>query len=336
MKKSITLIAVVFTTLLYAQVPSYVPTNGLIGYWPFNGNANDVSGHNFNGVATGVTPAPDRNGTPDSSYSFTTIGWAPGTQLSEVYIQFDSSFYSPNITVSAWINPFDSGWLGSMGMIIARVEEGYSTPRGECWGMAISTLDNPLNNKEFHTFLLSQTPNTIHLVGNQLILNQWSHVVLSFDGNLQKQYINGILTSVDTVPDGFILNQEGTSGISIGVSRQANGFWQPFNGLIDDVGYWNRALSEQEVSDVYNGNPTSIDNVSNTTSFLYPNPTTNQLNVLVEGAAPIEINIYNTNGTLVKQAVNAKVVDVAPLAAGIYIAEIKAIKGTARHRWVKI
>ena len=48
MKKSITLIAVVFTTLLYAQVPSYVPTNGLIGYWPFNGNANDVSGHNFN------------------------------------------------------------------------------------------------------------------------------------------------------------------------------------------------------------------------------------------------------------------------------------------------
>jgi hypothetical protein len=29
------------TQIITAQVPSYVPTNGLVGYWPFNGNAND-------------------------------------------------------------------------------------------------------------------------------------------------------------------------------------------------------------------------------------------------------------------------------------------------------
>jgi hypothetical protein len=33
-----------------AQVPSYVPTNGLVGWWPFNGNANDESGNGNNGT----------------------------------------------------------------------------------------------------------------------------------------------------------------------------------------------------------------------------------------------------------------------------------------------
>jgi hypothetical protein len=40
-----------FTFLLFtfyfastAQIPSYLPTNGLVGWWPFNGNANDESG----------------------------------------------------------------------------------------------------------------------------------------------------------------------------------------------------------------------------------------------------------------------------------------------------
>ena len=32
------------------NVPSYVPTNGLVGWWPFNGNANDESGNNNNGT----------------------------------------------------------------------------------------------------------------------------------------------------------------------------------------------------------------------------------------------------------------------------------------------
>jgi ribulose kinase len=44
-----------------AQVPSNVPTNGLVGYWPFNGNSNDVSGNNLNGTVTGASLTTDRN-----------------------------------------------------------------------------------------------------------------------------------------------------------------------------------------------------------------------------------------------------------------------------------
>ena len=38
------------TTLGFSQVPNYVPANGLVGWWPFNGNANDESGNGNNGT----------------------------------------------------------------------------------------------------------------------------------------------------------------------------------------------------------------------------------------------------------------------------------------------
>ena len=45
-----------------AQVPSYVPTDGLVGWWPFNGNANDEIGNGNDGVVNGATLTEDRNG----------------------------------------------------------------------------------------------------------------------------------------------------------------------------------------------------------------------------------------------------------------------------------
>jgi len=44
-----------------AQVPSYVDTNGLVGWWPFDGNANDISGNGNNGLVYGSTLTTDRN-----------------------------------------------------------------------------------------------------------------------------------------------------------------------------------------------------------------------------------------------------------------------------------
>jgi len=58
------------TANLMAQVPSYVPTNGLVGWWPFNGNANDESGNGNNGTVNGATLTADRFGNNSKSYSF--------------------------------------------------------------------------------------------------------------------------------------------------------------------------------------------------------------------------------------------------------------------------
>ena len=75
MKNKLLLLAMGFaltTQLIIAQVPSYVPTNGLVGYWPFNGNANDESGNGNNGIVNGATLSSDRYGNAGKSYSFRT------------------------------------------------------------------------------------------------------------------------------------------------------------------------------------------------------------------------------------------------------------------------
>ena len=54
----------------HSQLPSYVPTNGLVGYWPFNGNANDESGNGNNGTVNGATLTADRNGNLNKAYNF--------------------------------------------------------------------------------------------------------------------------------------------------------------------------------------------------------------------------------------------------------------------------
>ena len=62
MKQILLFGAIALSTLTFGQnVPSYVPTNGLVGWWPFNGNANDESGNGNNGTVNGATLTTDRN-----------------------------------------------------------------------------------------------------------------------------------------------------------------------------------------------------------------------------------------------------------------------------------
>jgi hypothetical protein len=53
------LLVVTIFSITKAQVPSYVPSNGLVGWWPFNGNANDETGNGNNGTVNGATLTTD-------------------------------------------------------------------------------------------------------------------------------------------------------------------------------------------------------------------------------------------------------------------------------------
>ncbi len=52
------------------NIPSYIPTDGLVGWWPFNGNANDESGNGNDGTVIGATLTTDRFGNTNSAYFF--------------------------------------------------------------------------------------------------------------------------------------------------------------------------------------------------------------------------------------------------------------------------
>ena len=91
-----------FATLLYAsisfaQVPSYVPTNGLIAYYSFSGNANDDSGNGFDGIVNGPALVDDRYANPNSAYSFD--GANDYIQISTPLFGQSRSSYSINLWI---------------------------------------------------------------------------------------------------------------------------------------------------------------------------------------------------------------------------------------------
>ena len=67
---NLTLMLLLFAVSAFAQnVPSYVPSNGLVGWFPFNGNANDESGNGNNGTMNGgITNTTDRFGNTNSAF----------------------------------------------------------------------------------------------------------------------------------------------------------------------------------------------------------------------------------------------------------------------------
>ena len=70
MKKIILLASFIFSLNAFGQTPSYLPTNGLVGWWPFNGNANDESGNGNDCISLQLQFGKNRFGTLNQSAFF--------------------------------------------------------------------------------------------------------------------------------------------------------------------------------------------------------------------------------------------------------------------------
>ena len=98
-----------------AQVPNYLPTNGLVGWWPFNGNANDESGSGKDGNVFGAVLSNDRFGNNNSSYHFTTD--------QQIIISNSQNLNTFPLTISLWYN---SDTIVS-GNIFTKYQSGFGT-----------------------------------------------------------------------------------------------------------------------------------------------------------------------------------------------------------------
>ena len=214
-----------------SQVPSYVPANGLVGWWPFNGNANDESGNGNNGTVNGATLTMDRFGNANKAFYMDN-----GADL----ICTTSSFSTPNsLTYSVWIKSVNSGFV-----------MGYNN--GQCvhggqWDRTIIIDDN--SKFRFYTFTGAQNFNT---ATNNVINNVWNNIVVTMDFNGSKIYLNGNLISI---------NLSQTAGENYTGWFRIGGLIPNLNnsmiGNYDDIGVWNRALTQQEISDLYLSNSCS-------------------------------------------------------------------------------
>jgi hypothetical protein len=216
-------------TISMAQVPSYVPTNGLVGWWPFNGNANDESVNGNNGTVNGPTLTTDRFGNANSAFSFT------NNSISVLNSNF-AAFGSNSFSCSVWAKYTNPG--NSLGNFV-RYGNGVN---GDGWGMRY-TGDSKINSLEY-----SVTNNNItsSLAYND---NNWHNIIFVKDVNNLSVilYIDGVLINTVSMMSSYI------NDISIGLPFNigtANGY-ENFIGSLDDIGIWNRALTQCEIQVLY-------------------------------------------------------------------------------------
>ncbi len=211
---------------------------GLVAYYPFNGNPNDVSGNGNHGTLMhGVQLTTDRFGNPNSAYLF--------DGLDDYISVANSSSLNPanGLSIAVYFNPAKSGTQSLVGKIALtggvatqyQVAFDYDPEPGVLFGV------NPLSNGCAGVPTNAAYTNT----GRSFPLNQWYCVVGTFDNGVMKIYLNGVL--IETVNAGFtMLNQCANATLQIG--KWWNDDSQQFQGKIDDIRIYNRALNQDEVN----------------------------------------------------------------------------------------
>jgi hypothetical protein len=201
-------------------------TNGLVAYYPFNGNAHDASGNGNDGVAAGAVLRADRFGNPNSAYNFNGLN---------NYIIFNSppTIQIDNLSLSAWVNPAS---ISQGGMAVCMGYDDKNTGDGFEMGMDLGV---GVGN-HFSGFLGGVT-----FIDSGSVFpapNVWYHIVMLRRDGVTRFYLNGNQT-----PNTSSSTPYPPSAFTIGSATGA----RFFNEAIDDVRIYNRALSDAEVQQLY-------------------------------------------------------------------------------------
>lgn len=231
-----------------AQVPNYVPTNGLVGWWPFNGNANDISGNGNNGTVNGATLTTDRFGNSNKAFNF--------NGLSD-YISIpdnNSLDFTTAYSISVWVQIPDYSTPQFLNGSGAKdpVRTILGKPRNSGWttGYSISSIDSNESNKFAHRNNTDFNQSFVHS-NAPLPLNTWVNIVAVKTSTNLLLYKNGVL---EQSTNSSILLTNSSEPLYIGkefTSLNEN-WYRYFKGKADDIGLWNRALTQQEITALYN------------------------------------------------------------------------------------
>ena len=258
-----TTITLGIATFSHAQtLPSYLPTDGLVGWWPFNGNANDESGNGNHGTVAGAILDSDRLGILSSSYLF---------NGSNNYIQVannQSLVLDSDFSISCWVKVTG---LNTFNTFLSNASNNQASVSGWVWGY--SNFSQPARlHFQGYPFLNNST---VSQTGNNLANNVWFNILVTYNKNIGSliYYLNGQPT--DTFSTAYNISNANLD-LFIGNHFQNNSPNTPvptngaFTGNIDDIGIWNRALTPEEITALYTATPTNGGGGNNTASANVP------------------------------------------------------------------
>ncbi len=249
-KKGMTFRLVIFLLLAALLLPQFVAPApvmaatdpGLIGLWRFNGDASDSSGNGLNGTVHGAT------------YVTSPMGQALSFAGNWVSIPDNSLLEPSSITIEAWVKR--SGSPGILNYIVAKPSGGTYTPS---YGLFTGTasglggvqlyIGESNNSAGASSYYLSP-----EIPPGRVWDGKWHHVAGSFEHT--GTYSEPLRIYLDGVQYGVSDTSYYAPGIwypssinDLTIGAHGNGGWS-FNGQIDEVRIWNKALTAEQVADL--------------------------------------------------------------------------------------
>ena len=234
---------VIRDTLNIHDTTLYNIAEGLVAFYPFNGNTNDESGYGNNISFNNATLAADRKNRPNKAYLFNGIS---------SYMKINNSYYlnPPKISLSVIIKPL--GFNAGSCLANSIVYKGYQDQ--DIYNVYFLRFD--ANQYTGAITCTSGNPDTLHqnfsgsFAGNGVSpatpyveKNKWYHLVYTYDGMDARMYINGNLVSTRSGANQYVSS---THDVYIGkTNNPLYPYW--FNGVIDELRIYNRAITVDEV-----------------------------------------------------------------------------------------
>jgi len=266
-----------------------IVNGNLVGYYSFTGNTLDSSGMDNHGQLIDALLTEDRFGLPNGAYHFDGID-----DMIRVSNHPTLNFQN-QITVAFWMRveaffdreayPISHGnWENRWKISI--------TNEGIRWTVKTTDGIKDLDSKK------------------KLALNEYTHVVCVYDGSRYEIYLNGILDNSSTF-SGKILHT--SIDLTIGQVLPNNSNYN-FEGVLDHIMIFNRALESAEIEELYQQTTTlekySLPVVPQTTrlSQNYPNPFNPSTNIRYQLSeqSTVEIRIYDINGRQIETLEKAR------------------------------
>ncbi|MEJ2678213.1 MAG: LamG domain-containing protein [Gemmatimonadota bacterium] len=196
----------------------------MVAYYPLDGNTNDASGNGHDAQNFGALPAPDRYGVAYHADAFNGEG---------AYQNTNTTFDFPERTVAFWFNM--AAYTGFYQRVIT---QNCSTLQYGSFGLGIwpdSLLDARAGGNG------SFSPDSM-----KVQTGKWYHIALVRRGGLEVYYVDGVAVDSSAATNGG--SYSNNCYTMIGSTRIPDRF---FDGLIDDVRVYDRALSASEVESLY-------------------------------------------------------------------------------------
>lgn len=283
------------SNLVLTQIPSYIPQDGLVGWWPFAGNSNDLSETNSESFISNANMTEDRFGIPFSSFEF-------GSSNESYIITTNSGVSDTNSRcISMWFK-LDSENTSNNNSVLFSWGGDYI---GTHFTVKINFNPNPRIGLDIFGS---------EILYSDISINQWYHLIVNYNvgnGNniySPKFYLDCTELEYSYVYESsnFLTGNENPIKIGSGLNGEQ------FFGKIDDIALWDRNLSDEEIEKLCKGSSSPEEDTSTNVGGsgghvinnfdIYPNPTTDIININFDNLSKFEggkVKIMNMSGQIV-------------------------------------